>query len=268
MNDQRVGRVELLDKVVAILGAFHDEEALTPFDIACTLDMPVSSVYRLTQALESHGWLRRDGKRYRLGLALMHLGALVTERIDLRRSVTPSLRWLNEQTGENAEFHVRQDNARVIVDVVSSTQNLRPFVHMGQPFPLHRGAGGRVLLAWLPREEQLACAYASHRRFPDLPLEPEDTLLALLEAVRAEGVYHSEGERSFGVSSIAAPLFDASGAVVGAVATSVPSVRLPAETAARYKPLVIQAAQEASRTLGFTDKVADQGPRRHAEVSV
>lgn len=251
MAEQPAGRVELLDKVVAILGAFTEDEALTPFEIACNSDLPISTVYRLAQALESHGWLRREGKHYRLGLALMHLGALVTERIDLRRSIIPFLRRLNEQTGENAELQVRQDDMRIVVEAVHSSQNLRPMVHIGQPIPLHRGAGARVLLAWLPKAEQLAAAAASARRFPDLSMEPEDIFLAKLSAVRESGICCSDSERSPGVAAIASPIFDTSGNVVGALALAVPSVRLPPRTAMEYQPLVLRAAEDASRALGF-----------------
>jgi len=247
-------KVGVLDKAMAVLRTFpRGGDALTPLEIAARTELPLPTVYRLAQSLTEHGMLERDGARFKLGVTLLHLGALVAEGIDLRRQVRPHLRWLAERTGENVELHIRHDADRIPIEFVPSTQNLRPIVDIGAPISLHAGSGGKVLLAWLPPQRSAALARASAARVPtERPLDLA-TLPGELERVRAQGWAISEGEGHSGIASIAAPIFDATGAVVGAVVLSAPAVRLPARKRQAYTPLVVEAARRASRDLGYQD---------------
>src|SRR5260370_20051421 len=113
--EARETRVGVLDKAMTILSVFsRGDLALSPLEIAARTDLPLPTVYRLTQALSEHGMLEKDGQRFRLGITLMHLGALVAQHIDLRWQTLPHLRWLNEQTGENAELHICNAETRIV----------------------------------------------------------------------------------------------------------------------------------------------------------
>lgn len=264
--DERETKVGVLDKAMAILRTFtRGETTLSPLEIAAHTNLPVPTIYRLAQALSEHGMLEREGQSYRLGLTLMHLGALVTEGIDLRRQTFPHLKWLNEHTGENAELHIRRGEARVAIEAVRSMQNLRPIVDIGAPMPLHLGASGKVLLAWLSLEQRTALVQASAARFAgnrpfDLP-----ALQAQLEQVRADGWAWSDGERTPGAASIAAPVFDTTGTVVGAIALVAPSVRLSVKQRHKYMPLVREAAVRASSSIGYRLEAGQQSPERLAQ---
>src|SRR5437764_14491759 len=110
----RETKVGELDNAMAILLAFPaGNVALSPQEIAARTDMPLPTVYRLAQALCEHGMLMKDGARFRLGMTLLRLGMMVAEGIDVRRQVQGYLRWLNEQTEENAELHIRQEETRM-----------------------------------------------------------------------------------------------------------------------------------------------------------
>jgi len=254
--DMRETKVGVLDKAMSILLVFSRGDAvLLPQEIAERTDLPLPTVYRLAQALSEHGLLLKEGPRFRLGMTLLRLGMLVAEGIDVRRQASRHLKWLNEQTGENAELHMRQEETRLVIEVVSSPHNLRPFADVGVPLPLHQGAAGKVLLAWLPPAQCETLALASATRFgreKDFDLRHFHTEL---EVVRTEGWATSEGERSSGVSAIAAPIFAASGQVTGAITLVAPSARLGDEQRLRYIPLVRTAAQRASYDLGYGERV-------------
>jgi IclR family acetate operon transcriptional repressor len=215
-------------------------------------------VYRLAQALDAHGMLERDGSRFRLGVTLLHLGARVAEGFDLRRQVMPHLQWLKANTDENAELHIRRGEARVVIEMVRSSQNLRPIVELGASLPLHLGAAGKVLLAWLPAEQRDSLVAASVARFGEGRPFDADALRDRLRRVKEEGWTASEGERSPGVASIAAPVFEADGTVAGAVALSAPAARLQAERCRALAPLVCEAAARASRQLGYAGETPSQ----------
>ena len=244
-------KVGVLDKAMAILRVFpRGNVVFGPREIAARTGLSLPTVYRLARALEGHGLLEKEGERFKLGLVLLHLGARVAGGIELRREVMPHLEWLSERTGENAELHIRREETRVPVELVRSSQNLRPFVEIGAPLPLHLGAGGKVLLAWLPEEKQGSLAAASAARFGGTEAFDTGALREELREVRTEGWAASDGERSPGVAAIAAPVFEAGGEVEGALLLSAPSVRLPAKQRRKFIPLVREAAARASRDLG------------------
>lgn len=247
-----VSGVAVLDKVMAILHAYRrGDTRLEPRTVAERTSLSLPTVYRLMNAMARHRLLERDGPAFRPGIAMLYLGGLVANTLDLRRVVLPHLNWLNEQTTENAEMHVRRDDSRVAVEVVLSSQNLRPFVDVGTPFPLHVGASSRALLAWMPTEQALEIGAASRAHFDPGGDFDESRFLRALRRTRARGWAESDSERWHGVAAVAAPVFDASGEVTAAVVLSGPSARLPARVRKDRAPLVCHAAQEASRDAGY-----------------
>ncbi|MBE3558546.1 MAG: IclR family transcriptional regulator [Ktedonobacteraceae bacterium] len=251
-GETRETGVGVLDKAMSILLVVaSDRRAWLPQEIAERTGLSLPTVYRLAQALSKHGLLMKEESRFRLGMTLLRLGLLAAEGIDVRRQALPHLRWLNEQTGENAELHMRQDAARMVVEVVNSPHNLRPFAEVGALLPLHRGAAGKVLLAWLPREQRRQFALESAARLGEERTFDFQALLAELDRVRGQGWASSEGERSAGVAAFAAPIFAAAGDVAGAMTLVVPSSRLNHELRARAIPLVREAARRASSDMGY-----------------
>ena len=235
MTDERKTDVGVLDRIVAILHTFtQGSTLLSPQDISKSTRLPLPTVYRLCQAMSEQGLLEKDGQHFRLGITLLHLGALVAEGIDLRGQTLPHLRWLNEQTGENAELHVRHGEARIVLETVRSAHSLRPFASIGAPLPLHLGAAGKVLLAWLP------------------PSERERLIDRGMTSFASSQTFDRDAERASGVAAIAAPLFDAQKRVVGAIALTAPSIRLSAKQRQLFIPLVCEAAYRTSTDLGYT----------------
>jgi IclR family acetate operon transcriptional repressor len=255
---QRTG-VAVLDKTMAILRAYRrGDTVLQPQGVAERTGLSLPTVYRLMQAMTEHGLLEKESTAYRPGMALLHLGGLAANSLELRRVLLPRLQWLNAQTGENAEMHVRRAGARIAVEVVLSSQNLRPFVEIGAALPLHVGASGKALLAWLPDGEAEQVAQASWARFGGTPSLDVGALQSALSRVRKRGWSGSDGERSRGVAAVAAPVFDASGQVAATVVLSGPSVRLPAKTRRSLAPLVCRAASEASTGAGYSGQLPFQ----------
>ena len=247
-----MGEVGVLDKVMAILHAFPSgATTLQPPELAARLDMSQPTAYRLMKDMATHGLLEHDAGGYRLGVVLLHLGARVADALDLNNRARPQLRWLRDETSENAELHLLHGTTRVPVEVVVSPQNLRPMGQVGVPFPVHVGASAKVLLAWLPEQERRSLSLASHRADPDArPFDIESWEQELAET-RERGWADSDGEREAGVSAIAAPIRNHTGTVVAAIVVSGPSSRLTALTAREVaRRAAVEAAARTSAAIG------------------
>ncbi len=264
MTDERKTDVGVLDKVMAILHTFtQGSVVLSPQDISKRTRLPLPTVYRLCQAMSEQGMLEKDGQHFRLGITLMHLGALVAEGIDLRGQTLHHLRWLNAQTGENAELHVRHGEVRIVLETVRSSHSLRPFAAIGAPLPLQLGAAGKVLLAWLPAPERDALIDTGVSRFASTQAFDKQAFIQQLEQVQHDGWATSDAERAPGVGAIAAPLFDAQGSIVGAIVLTAPSIRLSAKQRQLFIPLVCEAARRASTDLGYTRSTTSKQKQSH-----
>ena len=72
-----------------------------------------------------------------------------------------------------------------------------------------------------------------------------------LSSIRNKGYAIDNEEHEIGVRCVAAPVRNNNSTVCGAVSVSVPTVRLPDEEIPRYKDIVVQAAEEISRRMGY-----------------
>lgn len=223
-RDAAPGGAASVDRALSLLSAFRaGDAALTLAELAERTKLYKSTVLRLLASLEHARLVQRGADaRYSLGPEVARLHSVYAETFSLEAQVMPALRSLVTQTRESAAFHVRQGDRRVCLYRVDSPQLVRDHIRAGDTLPLDRGAGGRVLLAFG------GARGASHER------------------IRRAGVLELSGDRVPGLTGISAPVFDGSGALVGALTLTLPTERLRAEFAASVKA----AAQRLGERLG------------------
>lgn len=221
--------VAAVDRALALLQAFEDgDAALGLGELARRTGMVKSTALRLAASLERGGCLQRSGDgAYRLGPTLMRLGARYQASFRLEDHVMPVLERLSAATGESASLYVREGDVRVCLHRVHSMRHqLLHYLRVGTQFPYHTGASGRVIAAFTQAGD------------------PHDE-------VRAQLVARSvEGRTIVQTAAVAAPVFDAAGAFLGAVSLAGPSARFSAETLPFLERHVIAAARDATASLG------------------
>ena len=235
MNEKDAS-VRAVDRALDILDCFVPGQLeLSLTELSQRIALSMSTTSRLVATLERRGYLFRskETQRYSLGPKIAQVGVLGFSNLDLRKVALPFMNDLNRIYDEGVSLYVVQGDERICVERIESTRPLRRVINIGDRHPLTRGAAGRVLLAYLPRE----------KRGELLSRDPFTTEEALAE-LRHGGYTVSLGEREEGVSSIAAPVLDARREVVAALAISGPSVRFEGP--------------------GFADKIAKV--KKHAEI--
>nr|WP_256437522.1 IclR family transcriptional regulator C-terminal domain-containing protein [Roseococcus sp. SDR] len=110
---------------------------------------------------------------------------------------------------------------------------------------------GQAILAWLPREEQVAQLEAVPRiKLSERTLTELDALLERLAAVRAQGYALSDGENAYGLCTVAAPVLGPEGTPLAGVSLTIRGGRLPAEAfAALAAPRVQTVATELAAAI-------------------
>jgi len=221
-------------------------------EVADRLGLSKAVVHRILSSLRVKGYVELDdaSRRYALGPAALTLGLSYLNRVDVQDVARSSLREIVDRTNETATQSVRAGWNRVYVAQVTPARDIKMVVQLGGAFPLHAGASSKAFLAFLP--EELREAYFEHtfeRLTPETITDPR-TLQRDLAAVRERGFAVSYGERQAGAGSVAAPVFDHTGAPVSVLSACGPVERFRDETE-RCAEVVADVTQRLSRRLGW-----------------
>lgn len=216
-------------------------------DIARSLGLSKAVVHRILQSLVSRGLVEANAsdQRYRIGRAITELGLLASYEYDhaWHAAGASVLRDLRDRTGETATLSARVGTMRIFVDQMEGAATVRLTVALWLPRPLHSGASGKAILAFLdPNLQRKVIDYRLHEEGKE-PSPHSKDLEAELDRIRSTGVALSRAEVNPDAIAIAAPIFRA-GQPVGAVGV-LGSLRRESELA-RFVPLVRAAGDQLS----------------------
>jgi DNA-binding IclR family transcriptional regulator len=190
-----------------------------------------------------------NSRRYRLGPAVFHLATARAKQTDLRELARPHMESLSDASLETVSLEMRFGQQLVTLDTVESVQEVRLVGTIGITTPIRElGAKCKVVLAFLPLSEQ--ARVLDQVRWERVNFT-RTTLREELIQIREEGVARSFGERLPGAASIAAPIMNNRGEVVGSIAVAGPSERWTAKTMAALEPLLLDSTRRISAELGF-----------------
>lgn len=248
----RMAQSGSLPKGLALLELLSgDDVPLGVTALARSMDMPKSGVHRLLQVLRVLGWVRQtDSGEYQCTLKLWELGQRVAGRIDLRGAAAPAMRELSTRTRETILLSILHGTDVLYLDALDSPQQVRVHTKPGDRAPAFCVATGKALLAHAS-PDVIDAVVASMREFSPATITSREQLDKELERVRRKGFAINRGEWNGGVRGIAAPIQDAHGQVVAAISIGGPGERMSETTLRGMAPLVMAAAQNVSRELGY-----------------
>ena len=245
-----------MEKALDLLFSFQPhspEQSL--FQISRRLRFPPSTTRRLLKAMMSRRLVQQDPitKLYRLGPGVFYLASVAKEGLDARRIALPVMERLRDVTGENTTLHELRDGKRVCIEKAESKQVLRDTVLIGDQFPAHCGASGKVLLAYLPADE--IKGYVSSAKplaaLTARTITDPQKLSAELSRIKRRGFAFSCGERVMdGLCAISAPIFDYDGKVRYSLTITLTPFRLRAKGRDKLAQLVTKSAEEISVRFG------------------
>jgi DNA-binding IclR family transcriptional regulator len=234
-------------------------------DVAREVGVPVSTAHRALVTLEEAGYIVRygGGPKLQLGLRSQELVAALIGRYAIRQVADPCLRALSRRTGETTTLTVRLGWYAVCVDGYEGTQAVHRSLRLGERSVLHRTASGRVLLAG--QQVDFVRGYAGSAQAGPLSSVATRQLRRELAGIVERGYLVEEVRTAeTGLSTVAFPVRDPSGAVIAAVAICGPSGQFSPgrdERLTAWQDLVagIERQVEADPAR-FTDPFAHRSP--------
>jgi IclR family KDG regulon transcriptional repressor len=233
-----------------------DDRPLGAPDVGRLTGFPRTTVHELLATLVARDYLQKDEatNTYRLGVRLLQLGNAYSARFDMLKSANDVAREMAQQSGETVSVAVLEGADAFYLAKVEGRDNLRLPSSIGQRIPANVTGLGKTLLAY-QSPQTLGSLFADPDHLPRMTEHSIGTLSELereLETVRQGGVAFEREESTPGVRCAAAPVRDASGAVVAAISTSVPTARWEQYPEEHWVDLVKQGAERFSALLGFS----------------
>src|SRR3954447_2846151 len=220
-----------LERGLAILSAFRSGRPLLGVsELGRDIGLSRSTTHRYVATLAALGYLQQDPptKKYRLGPRVLDLGFSAINSMELREVAAPHLRELSDATGYTVNMAILDGTDIVYVERCRSSQAKQREIdlnlHVGARLPAYCTSLGKVLLAFLPPDQQRARVQriTFARRGPNT-LTTRPAFVAELKRIRGDGFAINNEELAYGLRSISAPLLTHDGAAGASINLAVHS---------------------------------------------
>jgi DNA-binding IclR family transcriptional regulator len=247
-----VSRVQSIERAFAVLGALADGP-IGVTEVAERAALPKSTAARLLGSLAREGAVEQipGDTRYRLGPRMAVLAASAVPGRSIVAIARPYLEALAAEVGEAVGLSVPDGRDVRYVDQVSVAHEVQVRDWTGTRAPMHSVSSGLVFLATLPEPALRAFLAQPLEALTAHTITDPDAIRTRLATLRRDGFAWVRDEFADGISSVAAPIRDAAGAVVTAVHVHGPSYRFPAMgTEIEIAAQVVATAASVAARLG------------------
>ncbi|MDH3403774.1 MAG: IclR family transcriptional regulator [Acidobacteriota bacterium] len=223
------GGTQAVVRAIRLLKAFTRERpAIGLAELADELGLSRTTAHRLLAALASEGLVGRDAASggYRLGPAILALGAQALLGHDLRNLAQPELERLAAETGETATLEVLAGDQVLIVGEVAGRHLVTVAPELGTFWPLHATSTGKAILAALPAARRRELIRPPLARYTAATITDPEVLAAELERTAARGFAVAVEELGAGAAAVATALRDPLGEPPAAISLGGPVSRL------------------------------------------
>ena len=256
----------------------HHGRPMALKDLAREADMTAAKAHPYMVSFGRLGLIEQDraSGHYLLGPLALQLGLISLQQADPVHIATPLIAQLAQQTGHTVALAVWGARGATIVRTAESPSPVHVNMRHGTVFSLTNTASGRVFAAYLDadvvrqllederqRQKQRKGTEPVPAGMPPVqPLPSWSDFERQLQEVRAHGISRSDGEVIEGVSAMAAPVFDHTGAIVLAVTAIGPAGIFDTAWDGEISRALKACADAVSQRLGATATPASPRPER------
>lgn len=177
-----------------------------------------SAVHNHLNTLREHGYVKRSGDEYRLGLKFLTLGGRVCNHHEPYWIAKSTIEKIALETGAMYRLLVEEEGRGVILYQSERNKTIADEGFIGHRPHLHTTADGKAMLAAMSRErvDAILDRYGLPAATENTITDP-DRLRTELDRVREQGYATEEEEWLIGVSSLGKAITDEDGDVIGAI---------------------------------------------------
>lgn len=212
-----------------------------------------SKIYRHLKTLAQQGYVVQDeaSERYRVGARLVAVGRAISDNVDIVREASAEMRKLRNALNHSVVLSLMDRGGVRVVAVESGTSAIEITVKPGSLLEWHASAQGKLALAFGKPELRKRVLAGELKAYTPQTITDKDQLEAQLDLIRHQGWATAPNEPVTGLNAVAAPIFDASGALAGTVAI-VDSVQFIAEPPSEAQvSSLVEAGRFISERIGF-----------------
>ena len=243
-----------LTRILLLFNTFQSEER-SVMEISKNLNMLPSKVSRMLGTIEKEGFLERNPEtnKYRLGIRFFELGMVYAFHFPLRRIIRPHLEQMAKELNLTTSCAILRNTNVVVVDRIQNMNIDLLAYRIGLNLPIHTTSVGKVLLAYLPEEEQDRILESVNlAKHTDATILDKKLIKENLKLVKERGYSTDEGETHEELNCIAAPIKNREGNVVAAINLMDEKSRTSAQKLFQYAPYLKEKALFVSRQLGYS----------------
>ncbi|ATW25786.1 IclR family transcriptional regulator [Candidatus Formimonas warabiya] len=223
--------IQSVQRAIDIMECFdYNKKELSLSEISEILNLNASTVHGILLTLQVNGYIEKipEKSKYKLGTKLLEKGTLVLEDLDIREIVRPYLKLLTNKYKETSNFCLYQFGNLYIIEKIESPLSFFAMTSkIGLKIPLHASASGKLILANLNQKDlNEVLKKIKLIRYTENTLSDINTIKEVLEKVRIQGYALENEEVELGLYTIAAPIFNHKGEILGTISVLGPTVRI------------------------------------------
>jgi DNA-binding IclR family transcriptional regulator len=217
-----------------------------------------TTVNRLLATLKLAQVVEQDpvNKRFSLGVRIYVIGNRVLEGLDLRRQARPLIEKFVSRQGKSVLLSTIIQNEVVYIDRFNAPEPFTIKTSIGGRAALHCSASGKVILAFLrPEIREKVLSSISLKRYTPKTITDFAELEMELAAIQKQGYALDLGERYHDLVSVAAPIFDSKGEVIGAISVPRMSATTDVDELKRLGSELVELGRTVSRKMGWSEEM-------------
>jgi len=247
--------IQSIDRTLQVLELFSLEKTEWGVtEISKALNIYKSNVHNILSTLSERGFVKKDPKtdKYNLGIKLFELGSVVIKNMDLRKIAHPYIEKLSKEFNETVHLGVLNGGEIISIEQEESNKNLCSRIIIGKRAPLHCTAVGKVIIAFLPKDEvSLILKEKGLEKFTKNTIITKEDLEKEFKKIRKQGYSVDNAEHEEGTCCVASSIRDYSGGVIAGMSISGPAFRINESNIPDIAKKVKECCNCISREMGY-----------------
>ncbi len=249
-------KLNSIEKALEIMLKFQDVKPSWGIrELSASLDFSPATVQRILQVLKSYEFVRQDPltRQYFVGSIFYRFLENLNSSNNLARIGRRFMEDVAGATLETVHLNIIQGRVRICIDTIESPKVLKAGMPVGNQSPLYAGASAKCLLAF--SEDEFKTDYfktTGLKPVTDRTIVQTEKLVKELKKIKKQGYARSLGERTPGLGSLSAPVFNYKGEILASLSLAIPEIRFKQEDhLANCINVLTGAAASFSEAMGW-----------------